>query len=211
MEKNKDSKERQNTIAKWTIMISLPVISLLILLFALFSPGNKPTAKKINKTQEVKQKANFSIVDITSKSTGNYINNQETFVVKTENGSLEELQKHLYLDPPLNYTIEENKENEYSVIVNDIPSNTLLNLNYVNNEVVDYKWAFQSTKDMVVTSIYPDNKATNVSNYTSIEINLSYADVTNLNPYFHITPEIEGTLSHIGKTWIFKEKGRFLL
>ncbi len=204
MENNIDSKERQNTIAKWTIMISLPVISLLILLFALFSPGNKPTAKKINKTQEVKQKANFSIVDITSKSTGNYINNQETFVVKTENGSLEELQKHLYLDPPLNYTIEENKENEYSVIVNDIPSNTLLNLNYVNNEVVDYKWAFQSTKDMVVTSIYPDNKATNVSNYTSIEINLSYADVTNLNPYFHITPEIEGTLSHIGKTWIFK-------
>ena len=165
--------------------------------------GGLDVIEEIIHKEKNKENYKFSIVDIKSKSEGNYIDSTETFIITTENGTKEDLQKHLYIEPALNYTIEQNKKNEYSVTVNDIPSNTLVNLNYVNNEIVDYKWAFQSTKDLQVTSTYPIDGASEISTYTTIEITLSYADVKNISKYFHISPEVNGKFEHIGRTWRF--------
>lgn len=146
----------------------------------------------------------LNIVNVEKTSKGTYINNTEKFVVQTENCSLDELKKHLYIEPAVNYTIKQKERDKYEVIAKDIPSDTIVNAIYMDNQVAEEKWAFQSTKDLQVTSIYPSNNTSNNSIYTNIEIRFSYPDVTNVKESVEIEPPVEGEFIQNGRTWILK-------
>ena len=116
------------------------------------------------------------------------------FKVSTLNGSIEKLQKALYLEPAIDYEIKEiSAGKEYEVIpVSELSDNTLFNLDYVGNDVVKYKWAFQTKKDLSVSQIYPANGASYVSRNSVIEIAFSYPNVADVDQHFEISPAVPG-------------------
>lgn len=146
----------------------------------------------------------FMIKKIEKKSKNNYVNNNETFIVETEKGSLEEVEKHLYIEPAVNYKVTKLSKNKYEVKAKDIPSDTIVNLIYMNHEVAEDKWAFQSTKDLTVTSIYPADNTSNISTNSTIEIVLSYPNVDNMKDSIVIDPPVEGEFVQNGRIWTLK-------
>lgn len=146
----------------------------------------------------------FSIVSIEKESSTKYVANNEVFTVKTKGGSLEEVQKHIYIEPAVSYRVDKKSKNEYKVVTKDIPSNQIVNLEYIDNKVVEDAWAFQSTKDLTVTSVYPANGTSSISEKTAIEISFSYPDVEDINKSVVIEPKVEGKFEQNGRIWTLK-------
>lgn len=146
----------------------------------------------------------FSIVNVDKKSSGKYLQLEDVLVVKTKNGSLEEVKKHLYFEPAVRYEIKENKKDEYEVKIQDVPSDKIINAKFVDQNVIDDQWAFQSTKNFVVNSIYPVDGSKGISPNTTIEILFSYPDLTDIKDYVEISPAVEGEFVSNGRLWIFK-------
>ncbi len=149
---------------------------------------------------------NFKITSVEKESNGSYASTNEKFVIRTIGGSLDEVCKHIYVEPAISYQIEQQGMNQYRLVTTDIPSDKLININYVDNQVVEDKWAFQSTKDLKVNSIYPTDGSKGVSELTNIEITFSYYDLKDINDYVEITPAVEGSFEHNGRTWVLHPK-----
>ena len=179
------------------VLIAIPILAV-ILFIILFGFTNKGGVTNILSSKT------FSIVSVEKKSSNEYAATDETFIVKTEKGSLEEVEKHLVIEPAINYRINQKSKDEYEVITKDIPSNQLININYVDNEVAENKWAFQSTKDLTISSIYPANNTSSISTNTTVEISFSYPNVKDINKSVVIEPKIEGTFEQNGRVWILK-------
>ena len=127
------------------------------------------------------------------------------FLVKTENGNLTSVRKSLYLEPAIDYDIVERVGGSlYEVIpMSDLPDNTVLNIDSVSNEVIAYKWAFQTKKDLSVSKFYPVDGANYVSKNSVIEFAFSYPDIEDVESHFSISPAIEGSLKKEGRVWRF--------
>ena len=127
------------------------------------------------------------------------------FLVKTENGNLTSVRKSLYLEPAIDYDIVERIGGSlYEVIpMSDLPDNTVLNIDSVSNEVIAYKWAFQTKKDLSVSKFYPVDGANYVSKNSVIEFAFSYPDIEDVESHFSISPAIEGSLKKEGRVWRF--------
>jgi len=145
----------------------------------------------------------FLITSITPKSKNEYVSNNETFIVETNDADVEMVKRHLYVEPAVNYDIKKINKNKFEVEVNNIPSDTLVNLSLVKDEIKSYSWAFQSTKELQVSSVYPANGSSSVSTNTGIHITLSYPNVENLKDHFEISPQIDGSFTQIGRVWTF--------
>ena len=182
---------------KKPIIGSIGVLVLLVALILLFF-GKKDGTLSIGPNK------NFAITSVEKESQSNYVQNNETFIVKTESGSLDEVEKHLYIEPAVNYKVEKVSKNEYKVVAKDIPSDKIVNVKYIDNKVVENAWAFQSTKDLTVTSVYPANETSDNSVNSTIEITFSYPEVDDINKSVVIEPKVEGTFEHNGRTWILK-------
>lgn len=188
---------------KWLcIMCGAAVLLILTVLLIPVNNGKSILYNVISSTKE--NNKNFSIVSIKKKSDGKYINNNEDFVVITKNGTLDEVKKHLYLEPALNYDIEKEKQDQFIVKLRDVPRDTLININYITDEVVDHRWAFQSDKDFKVTSVYPANESTDVGTYSTIEVVLSMAVNDDFSEKISIEPKVEGTFEQVGRVIRFK-------
>ena len=208
MEEKKGLKDR---IAKeikdhrWLCIMCCAALLLIITVLSIPVNNGESVLSSIIKNKEIKlRKSDFSIISVDKKGQGNYIDNNEEFIVKTKDGSLEDVKTHLLIDPPLNYEIEEQSKDEYILKLRDVPRDTIVNVNYVVDEVADNKWAFQSNKDFKVTSIYPKDGSTYVSNETIIEIVFSSAYNGDISKYFSIEPKVEGTFETIGRVVRFK-------
>ena len=189
-EKEKKPKNKKRTI----ITISSIIIGVIFIAIGiiLFIDDNRTVSDK-----------DFLITSITPKSGREYVSNNETFIVETNDANEEMVRNHLYVEPAVNYDIKKINKNKFEVEVNNIPSDTLVNLSLVKNEVKNYSWAFQSTKDLKVLSVYPTEGSSSVPTTTGIYITMSYPNVTNLQEHFEISPKIEGTFTQIGRVWRF--------
>lgn len=144
----------------------------------------------------------LSVLDIEAKSHDDYIDTNEVFEIKTKNGSLDEVRKHIYVEPAVKYEIKEKTKNLYELTTYDLPSDTIVNVDYVDNQVIENKWAFQSTKDLKVNSVYPANGSTGVSIYSDIEVVFSYPDLEDINASIDISPEVSGEFVSNGRVWV---------
>ena len=132
------------------------------------------------------------------------ISNNTAFIVETKNGSLKDVEEHLYIEPAYEYEVKRLSGNKYEVdLKTDIPNDTLVNLAYVENEVPVYKWAFQTKKGLDIVSIYPSKNASYVSIDTYITITFNNPDVENLKDYFVIEPSVDGNFEQDGRVWNF--------
>ena len=194
--KEKDKKPKKNHDK----IIKIALISSYVLGFLLIGIGIGLIIYNNNKTVDEKD---FKITNISLKSDENYVANNDTFIVETNDANEEMVKKHLYIEPPVNYEINKVNKNKYEVEVKNVPSDTLVNLSLVKNEVKSYSWAFQSTKDLKVLSVYPAEGSSSVPTNTAIYITMSYPDVTNLKDHFEIFPEVDGEFTQIGRVWRF--------
>ena len=177
------------------IIISTIVSIVLIVVICLLVFGGKPNEEKLDKE--------FVITNIKAKSSGNYISNNETFILETSAATEEIVRNHLYIEPPVNYEIKKINSKEYEVSVSDIPSDTIVNLSLVKNEVKSYSWAFQSTKDLKVVAVYPTDGSASVSTDTGITVTFSYPNVKDFEKHFEISPKVEGQFLQQGRVWKF--------
>lgn len=193
-EKKKAPKRKLLLIVLATLFIILLVLGIWLLFF--------------NKKKESKEELdkNFTITSVEAKTKGNYVSNNETFIVKTSSANEEIVKTHLYVEPAVNYEIKKINSKEYEVSLSDVPSDTIVNLSLVKDEVKSYSWAFQTTKDLKVVSVYPTSGASSVSTDTGIYVSLSYPNVENFEEHFNISPKVEGTFTHNGRTWKFVPK-----
>lgn len=122
-----------------------------------------------------------------------------------ENLNKEAVQKSIYIEPALDYTIEEtSNSNEYKLkFKQNIPDNTILKLQYVKNQITENSWAYQTSNKLSVTRTYPSNGSDMVSKKSTIEIEFSYASVENLEENVKISPSLDGKWEHLGKIWRF--------
>ena len=194
--KEKKKKEGGKNKKKIIIISVLAVLVVALISLILFFLLN-------NKEDEEKLEEDFEINSIRATSQGEYVSNNETFIVETSKANEEIVRKHLYVEPPVNYDIKQVNKEKYEVTLNEIPSNSLVNLSLVKDEVKSYSWAFQSTEDLNVLSVYPSDGSSAVPTFSVINISLSYPNVENLEDHFVISPNVEGTFTHIGRVWRF--------
>ena len=142
-----------------------------------------------------------------TKSSNEILASDSEFLIYTNGEELtaESIQKAIYVEPALEYTIEEtNNSNEYKLTFKqNIPSNTIVKLQYVKDKITQNSWAFQTANELAVNGTYPANNTDNVSKNSVIEIEFSYASVGNVEENVEISPEINGTWEHLGKVWRF--------
>lgn len=155
-----------------------------------------------------------TITDIKpTKSNNEILANDSEFLIYTkgEDVTVESVQKSLYIQPALEYTIKKtSSDNEYKLTFNqNIPDNTIVKLQYVKDKITEDSWAYQTSNDLSVNGTYPDNEAYNVSKKSVVEIEFSYSTVENLEQHIEIFPAVNGTWEHLGKVWRFTPQGEF--
>ena len=140
----------------------------------------------------------------TNMESGILANNSE-FIIQAEGENLntEIIQRSVYVEPALEYTIEKtSNNNEYKLkFKQNIPDNTILKLQYVKDQIAEDSWAYQTSNKLSVTRHYPDES--DVSKNSVIEVEFSYANVENFEKYVNISPKVDGKWKHIGNIWRF--------
>ncbi len=148
----------------------------------------------------------IEIVDVkASKVDNGILASDSSFVIETNNGSIEKLSEKIFLEPAVDYKIQELiAGKEYEIIPSTkLPDNLVVNIDSVKNEVVNYKWAFQTKKELSVSGIYPRNGANYVASDSVIEVNFSYPNVEDFENHFKIEPAVEGTFAKTKRGWRF--------
>ena len=101
-------------------------------------------------------------IEPTKLESGVIANNSEFKIyVEGENVNKEAVQKSVYVEPALDYTIEKTlNKNEYKLkFKQNIPDNTILKLQYVKNQVTQDSWAYQTSNKFSVTLFLYDSVA----------------------------------------------------
>ena len=186
-----------------------PIISIAAMLVIVFTLGvflkNNPDSLNIFNTEQETVAVTITSIEPTKASNGILANDTE-FIIYTDGqkASKEDVQKSLYIEPALDYTIEKINNEQYKLkFEQNIPDNTIVKLQYIKNKVAENSWAYQTSNKLTVTSTYPSNGAETVSSKTSIEIKFSYANIEEIEENITITPKIKGKWEHKGNIWRF--------
>lgn len=90
----------------------------------------------------------------------------------------------------------------------NLESNTIYNFTITSvneGETEEFSWAYQVKDDFKVYGSIPGNETTGVPINSGIEFNLSHEnyDITNINQYFEISPQTEGTFEKYNRVLAF--------
>jgi len=199
----KESKKQSfnpNKFKRIKFIVSIAAVIMLALMIGISLKDN------INFEQKTITVATITGIKPT-KSNNQILASDSEFLISAEgeNLTLESIQKALYVQPALEYTIEKtNNSNEYKLTFKqNIPNNTIVKLQYVKDKITLDSWAYQTSTELSVNGTYPMNGAGYVSKNTVIEVQLSYASVENFEEHVEISPKINGTWEHLGKVWRF--------
>ncbi|MCI9063807.1 MAG: hypothetical protein HFJ17_04325 [Clostridia bacterium] len=186
-----------------------PILSMAAVILIVFAIGmnleKSPIDLNLNKGE------NASVVTIKAieptKAENGIVAKDSDFIIYTngEKTSKEDIQRSIYVEPALDYTIEKVNNEKYKLkFKQNIPDNTIVKLQYIKNKIAEDSWAYQTSNKLSVTSTYPDNDTKTVSENSVIEIKFSYASVESLEKNVKITPDVKGKWEHLGNVWRFK-------
>ena len=178
------------------------LISMVAVILIVFAVGmNLDTIPNI--LQSTTEIANIKAIEPT-KTLNGILASDSDFIIYADNTNIESVQKSLYVEPALEYTIKKQSDNTYKLTFKqNIPDNTIVKLQYVKNKITEDSWAYQTSNKLSISSTYPDNGITYASKNTTIEIKFSYASVEDLEKNVQITPNVDGKWEHLGKIWRF--------
>ena len=182
------------------------ILSIAAVLVIVFAVGINLKDTPLLNNEEKNNLLSISAIEPT-KLQGGILDNNSEFIIKAEgkNLSVQDIQKSIYIEPALEYTIEKTSNpNEYKLkFKQNIPDNTILKLQYVKNQITQDSWAYQTSNKLSITKTYPENNSQDVSKNTAIDIEFSYASVENFEKYVNIEPSVDGNWNHIGNIWRF--------
>ena len=198
---------KQDKPKKYKKLKSITSIAAMVLI--IFTMGIVLNKNFLNSEETIVNVATITAVEPTKLKNGILANDSE-FIIYADGNDInkESVQKSLYIEPALDYTIEKtSNKNEYKLkFKQNIPDNTIVKLQYVKNQITENSWAYQTSNKLSVSKTYPANNEDQVSKNSIIEIEFSYASVENLQDYVTISPKTEGTWEHLGKIWRFTPK-----
>ncbi len=124
--------------------------------------------------------------------------------IKTsEEVELKELKARLAVSPEAKFNLKKTGACAYEMHFEDeLQEDTLYNVEAIYNGKAVYRWAFQTESVFKVTSAIPEGES-HVASDTAIEVTFSHADVRGFESAFEITPKVEGSFEHYGRTWAF--------
>lgn len=190
---------------RWRRAAAAAACAALLISSAFILPGILNSGHDLPYQGEVVSSLRIVSTSATEYYSSGLVANNTSFVIRTENATKEALEKSVYLEPPMEYTIEELEKDSFLLTPkNDLPDNTVVSLAQVKNARITESWAYQTKKELSISGTYPRDGAMSVSADSVIEIVLSYADVENFDEYVSITPELPGKWEHLGKTWRFR-------
>lgn len=202
---NKKEKSKKHSKLKGIISIAAAVV-----IICTVGINLKTTEFPLNnKSAEQASLATIKAVEPTKLESGILANDSEFIIyAEGENLTKESIQKSIYVEPALDYTIEKTlNSNEYRLKFNqNIPDNTIVKLQYVKEQITENSWAYQTSNKLSVNRTYPANNSETVSKNTTIEIEFSYASVENLEDNVQISPNVDGKWEHLEKVWRFTPK-----
>ncbi len=124
--------------------------------------------------------------------------------IKTsEEVTIEELRARLLVAPAAEFKLRRTGECAYELKFDEkLQENEVYNVQAVYNGKVVYRWAFQTESVFSVTSSNLEDED-HVAVDSAVEVTFSHADVNGFEQAFTITPALEGTFEHYGRTWAF--------
>lgn len=185
------------------------ILSMAAVIIMVFTLGMNLKTAPIVGDEQAANLISIKAIEPTKLESGVLANNSE-FIIQAEGDNLntESIQKSIYIEPALEYTIEKTlNKNEYKLkFKQNIPDNTILKLQYVKNQITENSWAYQTANKLSVTRTYPGESNNGISKNSVIEIEFSYATVENFEKFVSITPAVDGEWKHIGNIWRFTHK-----
>ena len=196
----KQQPEKTNKFIKMKNIVSIAAVVLIAIMIGI------SVNERINFEEQKITVATITDIKPT-KSSNEVLAKDSEFLIYTqgEDVTLESVQKSLYIEPAIDYTIKQtSNSNEYKLTFKqNIPSNTIVKLQYVKDKITQNSWAYQTSTELSVNGTYPAKDATAVSKNSVIEIEFSYASVENIEDHVEISPAVNGTWEHLGKIWRF--------
>lgn len=124
-------------------------------------------------------------------------------ITTTEDVTAGELETRLAVTPTVKYSLRKKDPCSYELKFADkLKKDTLYNIAAMYNGTVVNRWAFQTEADFTVTGATPANES-QVPVDSVIEVTFSHADVTGFEQAFKVSPAVEGSFEHYGRTWAF--------
>ena len=203
MKMNNDVKSKNKKYKRLKPILS--IAAAIIIVFAVGMNLNKMPIDIINKNEQISV-VNIKAIEPTKAEDG-ILANDSDFLIYTDGQKTtkEDIQKSIYVEPALDYTIEKVSNEKYKLkFKKNIPDNTIVKLQYIKNKIAEDSWAYQTSNKLSITSTYPDKDSMDVSKNTAIEIKFSYASVNDLEKNVQITPNVKGKWEHLGNIWRFK-------
>lgn len=151
-------------------------------------------------------------IEPTKLQSGIIANDTEFIIQADENSDKESVQRSIYVEPAIDYTIEKTgNANEYKLkFKQNIPDNTIVKLEYVKDKITQNSWAYQTSDKLSITSTFPSKNDGNiVTPNTTIAIEFSYANIENFEENVSIYPNVDGEWKQYGRVWRFTPTSEF--
>ena len=180
-ESKKEFKQIENTQKRRKFKLST-ILSMVAVFIVVFTLGVELRTAEITSDGEKAILTRITAIEPTKCESGILANDSEfTIYVEGDNLNTEAVQRSIYVEPALEYTIEKTlNKNEYKLqFQQNIPDNTIVKLQYVKDQITQDSWAYQTSNKLSITSTYPQSGEKSVSKKTVIEVEFSYANVKN--------------------------------
>lgn len=185
------------------------MLSMVAVVIVVFTLGLNLKTAPIVGDEKTANLISIKAIEPTKMQSGAIANNTDfTIYVEGDNVNTEAVQKSVYVEPAMDYTIEKTlNKNEYKLkFKQNIPNNTIVKLQYIKNQITENSWAYQTSNKLNVTRTYPENDSNEVSKKSVIEVEFSKANVESFEKNVSIYPNIQGNWKHIGRIWRFTPK-----
>jgi len=146
---------------------------------------------------------NFDV--IAEKLEKNEIFTDTRFIIKSQKDySNKIMQQIVSVNPNVEYALEKTSKCTYVITPQEKLNDAAIynvNINTKDN-MPALSWAFQTKTEFKVTSVSPFDSQTYVKTNSGIEVSFS-KQIENIEEYFEIVPQVEGTFKYLGKKAIF--------
>lgn len=190
-----------------------PLLSVAAIAVIAFTFGISLKNNNIDEIFEAETKVSvIRSIEPTKLQSGIIANDTEFIIQPDENSDKESIQRSIYVEPAIDYTIEKTgNANEYKLkFKQNIPDNTIIKLEYVKDKIIQNSWAYQTSDKLSITSTFPSKNDGNiVTPNTTIAIEFSYANIENFEENVSIYPKIDGEWKQYGRVWRFTPSNEF--
>lgn len=142
-------------------------------------------------------------VEIFANTSGQYgVEKESTFTLKFDQAvPVEEVDQYLNVEPQFEFTLSTEDEVTYQILPKTaLLSNKIYAFTY---DPLDYGKAFQTIDDIKIIQSFPGKDVYDVPTRSVVELVFNIDGIENLQDYFSIEPQVQGSFDYQGNTVVF--------